>query len=80
MQPMDITYTLSRKHSAEYWSDYHDFHFNEYEYFTLYLKDRIKGVRTYDWINSYDNIVLSFEDESYKTWFLLNLEHEQQTA
>ena len=75
---MNISYTLSEGLSTQLWEE-HFFTLGN-ETFTQYLNIKINGLKYYNWINGYKNLELVFTNESYKTWFLLNLSHEQQTA
>lgn len=72
---MDITAKLSEEQSDAVWNDYVN---SEHSagYFTIHLQQRFKGIESYNWISSDDGkhnniLVLYFESEEYKTWFLL---------
>jgi hypothetical protein len=75
---MDITAKLSIEQSDAVWTDYvNSEHSAGSGYFTIHLQQRFKGIESYTWHSSGDGkhndiLVLYFESNEYKTWFLLN--------
>lgn len=71
---INITVELSESASKREWEEY-GLTFNDTSlYFTQYLRSKYSGVKWYNWSIDYKRLILYFESEEHKTWFLLNYE------